>query len=136
MAALSDTFRTLRSLRRALRQVADDHGLPLEVRARLVLSISGVAGHELRAGRTVRLGSARQPGSGGQPTLLSVSLVSPASRSPLPLAGLPFAAQAVDDTTVTWHVPVPEGAKPPPDARTPGVVRGSENEELERELRA
>lgn len=136
MAVLSDTFRTLRSLRRALRQVADAYGLPLEVRARLVLSISGVAGHELRAGRTVRLGSACQPGSKGQPTLLSVSLVSPASRSPLPLAGLPLAAQAVCDTTATWHVPVPEGAEPPPGACTPRVVRESETEELEQELRA
>ncbi|WUL88776.1 serine/threonine-protein phosphatase [Streptomyces sp. NBC_00342] len=133
---MPDTFRTQRSLRRALRQLADTYTLPLEVRARLVLSISSVAGHELRAGRTVSLGSIYQPGSEDQPTLLSVTLVSPASLTPLPLAGLPLAAQAVSNTTATWHVPAPEGAETPHDESTSRAVHHSENEELEQELRA
>lgn len=133
---MSDTFRTQRSLRRALRRLADAYALPLEVRARLVLSISSVAGHELRAGRTVGLESVLQPGAEDQPPLLSVSLVSPASLSPLPLAGLPLAAQTVSDTTTTWHVPAPEGAETPPDACTPRAGHRAENEELEQELQA
>lgn len=133
---MSDTFRTLLSLRRALRQLADAYALPLEVRARLVLSISSVAGDELRAGRTVRLESACQPSSKDQPALLSVSLVSPASRGPLPLAGLPLAAQAVCDTTATWHVPAPEGTGTPPGECTTRAVHRPESEELEQELRA
>lgn len=133
---MSDTFRTQRALRRALRQLADAHTLPLEVRARLVLSISTVAGRELRAGRTVRLESVLQPGAKDQPPLLSVSLVSPASLSPLPLTGLPLAAQNVSDTTTTWHVPAPEGAEAPPGARPSRAVHPAENEELEQELQA
>ncbi|MCY0939376.1 PP2C family protein-serine/threonine phosphatase [Streptomyces sp. H34-S4] len=133
-------YRALAPLRRAVRQLAVDHHLPTELRARLVLSLSAVARHELQAGRPLTLGSAYVPGRDGEhAALLAITLKSPKSPGTLPLADLPLPAQPISDYAATWHVPIPAAVRwknatgSPPSHQAPHLT---ETDAIEEELGA
>ncbi|OEJ28434.1 translation initiation factor IF-2 [Streptomyces agglomeratus] len=126
-------FRTLPSLRRAVRRLAREHRLPPEVRARLVLSVSDLAADEFRTGRPVELSVAPEPGGeagagraaerdtggagGTSPdtetdpdtgsTALTVTLRFPHGSGPLVTAGLPLPATEPAGDAVTWRISAP-----------------------------
>ncbi|GAA3885247.1 PP2C family protein-serine/threonine phosphatase [Streptomyces sedi] len=101
----SNRFADLDGLRRAVRQIARRHGLPVDLRARLVVSVSAVAGAELAAGRPVTLESALRQAA-ARPPLLAVACRW-ADRETVPdLAELPLPAEVDDDGSVRWELPV------------------------------
>ncbi|WP_030673129.1 PP2C family protein-serine/threonine phosphatase [Streptomyces rimosus] len=112
------TFHALPALRHAVRRLGAANALPVETRARLVLSVSTLADSVLRAGYGVTLESARtctrdRSSAGGS---LAVTLRTPAPVL-APPAGpeLPLPAQVSSDAA-TWHVPLPDGT---PEIRIP-----------------
>lgn len=133
-------FRALPPLRRAVRHLAEAHRLPAELRARLVLSVTTLAGTQLTAGRRVTLHTTREPGPDAHSTL-AVTLRSPQATGPLDTAGLPLPAQSAAAGSAMWRLPVPvPGHRPvaPPAPRHGGNGTGepSEVDVLEEELRA
>ncbi|KOG51211.1 translation initiation factor IF-2 [Streptomyces griseoflavus] len=112
------TFHALPALRHAVRRLGAANALPVETRARLVLSVSTLADSVLRAGYGVTLESARthtkdRSSAGGS---LAVTLRTPAPvLAPPAGAELPLPAQMSSDAA-TWHVPLPAGT---PEIRIP-----------------
>lgn len=112
------TFHALPALRHAVRRLGTANALPVETRARLVLSVSTLADSVLRAGYGVTLESARtrtkdRSSAGGS---LAVTLRTPAPvLAPPAGAELPLPAQVSSDAA-TWHVPLPAGT---PEIRIP-----------------
>ncbi|OEV13512.1 translation initiation factor IF-2, partial [Streptomyces nanshensis] len=62
----SGRLTTVGGVRRAVRRLAGIHGVPAELRARLVVSVAAVARDELAQGRGVRV-SLAQVGAGEKP---------------------------------------------------------------------
>ncbi|KWT56811.1 translation initiation factor IF-2 [Streptomyces albus subsp. albus] len=116
------TFHALPALRHAVRRLGAANALPVETRARLVLSVSTLADSVLRAGYGVTLESARtrtedRCSAGGS---LAVTLRTPAPvLAPPAGAELPLPAQLSSDAA-TWHVPLPDGT---PEIRIPAGRR-------------
>ncbi|GAA2410715.1 PP2C family protein-serine/threonine phosphatase [Streptomyces glaucosporus] len=141
---------TLPSLRRAVRGIARLHRLPVETRARLVMSAADLARTELAAGRPVRLGTRVEPEQGcGTPhlviTLDTLQAVDADRGRDLP--ALPLPAELAEGGTATWRVPLPAqpggvpqgGAVPLPGGSVPrpaGESPSSELQAVEQELRA
>ncbi|MFW6723221.1 PP2C family protein-serine/threonine phosphatase [Streptomyces sp. MAR4 CNY-716] len=98
-------FRTLPPLRRAVRQFADAHHTPVDVRARLVVSVSALAEPAFLAGRSVTLRAALEPGSDARPHM-TVTLRCPHPLSARFLTGLPLPVTGTTAREATWHVPV------------------------------
>ncbi|MFH9419231.1 PP2C family protein-serine/threonine phosphatase [Streptomyces sp. NPDC017529] len=143
-------FHSPQALRRAVRLLGTSHSLPAETRARLVLSVSALAGAAFRAGQGVTLEAALEPSSrpaqadaGDRSSALSLAVT---LRSPVPAPdeAVPLPAQRSGDGGTTWHVPLPgpeyaaDGAGP--DGCSGGLggspASGAETELLEEELRA
>ncbi|MFF8833043.1 PP2C family protein-serine/threonine phosphatase [Streptomyces sp. NPDC015131] len=149
------TLHSLAGLRSALRRVAHRAGLPVELRYRLALSATRVAGAELAAGRPVLLETVPPARNGGpapedRPAVDGPATDGPAMDSPegdaegrlvvrlhLPhaprrpsLDGLPLPAERLPGTAAVWRVPAPSAPEPCRDD-PPGLV-----ELLEEELSA
>ncbi|RMI43581.1 PP2C family protein-serine/threonine phosphatase [Streptomyces triticirhizae] len=121
----SHRFTSLAELRRAVRGIARRHGLPVDLRARLVVSASAVAGVELAAGRPVVLESAVRRAA-ARPPLLTVACRW-TDRDAVPdLAELPLPAEVLADGSVRWEMPVTWSGRPQQE--------GPEDEALEHEL--
>ncbi|EST39718.1 hypothetical protein N566_00270 [Streptomycetaceae bacterium MP113-05] len=106
-------LRNLTDVRRAVRRLAHEHGLPVEQRARLVLSVTLIARRETEAGRGVRLTAVVGPhGRTGSGTLTVTLHTQPAAR-PAALPQLPLPAQPVGDGHTVWHVPLPPTGEQP-----------------------
>ncbi|GGU51275.1 PP2C family protein-serine/threonine phosphatase [Streptomyces lavendofoliae] len=125
------TLHSLAGLRSALRRLAHRAGLSVELRYRLALSATRVAGAELAAGRPVLLESVppqpRDPGAddragggtvgdrpdgpagpgGPEEGRLIVRLHLPHAPRRPSLEGLPLPAERLPGTTAVWRVPVP-----------------------------
>ncbi|WP_107081827.1 PP2C family protein-serine/threonine phosphatase [Streptomyces sp. SBT349] len=129
-------FRTAADLRVAVRDLARVHRLPLDVRARLVVSVTAVAGAAFAAGHAVRLGTTVRRASGARPGLLAV-LCRPLGGEAAPLsAELPLPAEVAEDGSAVWRVPLPPAdavGDTGPEAAGP-EAEGSEVEALELEL--
>lgn len=142
------TLHSLAGLRSALRRLAHRAGLPVELRYRLALSATRVAGAELAAGRPVLLEtvppqpdelsedrsadpSDDRPGGPAEGRLIVRLHLPHAPRRPS-LEGLPLPAERLPGTAAVWRVPVPlPSATEPRRDDPPGLV-----ELLEEELSA
>ncbi|MGW0560604.1 PP2C family protein-serine/threonine phosphatase [Streptomyces sp. NPDC003016] len=113
-------FRTLPPLRRAVRRLAHEYRLPVEVRARLVLSVADLADSEFRAGRPVVLDSAQEGGTQTESPVLAVTLRSPGASGLLAATDLPLPATEPSPGAVTWRIPLPV---PATQAHRPGSGR-------------
>ncbi|MGX1881497.1 PP2C family protein-serine/threonine phosphatase [Streptomyces sp. NPDC055287] len=152
-------IRTLPPLRQAVRRLAREHRLPDDVRARLVLSVTDLAGHEFRAGRPVSLSAARvrdagtdagpDGGPGTDSHVLAVTLHLPNASGPPTTKDLPLPATDPSRYSVTWHIPVPAQADRPGsgalaaagsgarlDAPWPDGTPCAQTQAVEEELRA
>ncbi|MEV6796481.1 PP2C family protein-serine/threonine phosphatase [Streptomyces sp. NPDC051320] len=109
---MSDTYKELPPLRRAVRQLAAAHHLSAELRARLVLSVSLLAGHHMEAGRGVTLSTSYEDGPQEVTTSLAVTLRCSGSPAALSLPDLPLPAQAASHDTAAWHIPLTDPAQP------------------------
>ncbi|WP_328317322.1 PP2C family protein-serine/threonine phosphatase [Streptomyces sp. NBC_00388] len=137
---MSDTYTALPPLRRAVRRLAAAHQLPVEVRARLVLSVTLLAGQEIQGGSAISLGSSYESDPDDETVLLAVTLGHSRARDPLALGDLPLPAEAVSDSATTWHVPL-AGAGGVPAARSssrPAAApqHATDHDAMEEELRA
>jgi serine phosphatase RsbU (regulator of sigma subunit) len=99
---------TLPSLRQAVRGIARAHRLPVETRARLVMSAVDLARTEIAAGRPVRLETSAEPSSGGSAGQLVVTLstLSDLTADREGTADLPLPAQFTTGGSVTWRMPL------------------------------
>ncbi|WP_059009402.1 PP2C family protein-serine/threonine phosphatase [Streptomyces specialis] len=133
-------FRAQAELRHAVRQVARTHRLPVDLRARLVVSVTAVAGSAFAAGAAVHLEtSVRRAGDGHPGTLAVVCRPQGAVGQP-EAAELPLPPEVTPDGGAVWRVPLP----PRPAARTlggparskaaPEAAPETEREALEQEL--
>ncbi|GAA1897544.1 PP2C family protein-serine/threonine phosphatase [Streptomyces durmitorensis] len=135
-------FHALPQLRDAVRRVADAHRLPVDVRARLVLSVADAAADELGSGRPVELSTAHEDGSHDDSPVLAIALSAPQARRPLRVGDLPLPALTNGTDSVVWRVPVPQTAGssvPSPSAGIdPTAERSSraESQAINEELRA
>ncbi|MEU8489475.1 PP2C family protein-serine/threonine phosphatase [Streptomyces sp. NPDC048641] len=135
-------FYALPQLREATRQVSNDNRLPLEVRARLVLSVADAAAGELGAGRPVVLSTSREAGSHDDSPVLAVALKAPRARRPLDIANLPLPGVATGPHCVTWRVPLPrtQSTQPPGFGSDSDDIAGqltlAESQAINEELRA
>ncbi|MGW7055442.1 PP2C family protein-serine/threonine phosphatase [Streptomyces sp. NPDC054887] len=138
-------FRTLPPLRRAVRRIAREHGLPADVRARLVLSVTDVAGGELRAGRPAALSAVQEPDPGADPDtgtetthshVLAVTLRLPEAAGPPTTEDLPLPAANPSHDSVGWRIPVPAREDGPAPGSLPPGARWTETRAVEEELRA
>lgn len=141
----SGRLTTVGGVRRAVRRLAGIHGVPAELRARLVVSVAAVARDELAQGRGVRVslaqaGAGEKPGAGAALAcvLAPVGTVCGAGRREF--HGLPLPATAAADGAAVWHLPprTPgNGAAPLPEG---GAVHDGEavpdGEAVHEELRA
>ncbi|GAA2433882.1 PP2C family protein-serine/threonine phosphatase [Streptomyces macrosporus] len=137
---------TLPSLRRAVRGIARVHRLPVETRARLVMSAADLARTELAAGRPVRLETRVEPEPSGGTRHLVVTLDAlHALDTGRDLPDLPLPAEFTRGGTVTWRVPLParpdgaDAVPPSPNGSVPrpaGESPSSELQAVEQELRA
>ncbi|GAA2927312.1 PP2C family protein-serine/threonine phosphatase [Streptomyces enissocaesilis] len=100
-------FRTLPPLRRTVRRLAREYRLPVETRARLVLSVADLADGEFRAGRPVVLDSAREGGTQTESPVLAVTLRSPGATGLPAATDLPLPATEPSPDAVTWRIPLP-----------------------------
>ncbi|WP_028812864.1 PP2C family protein-serine/threonine phosphatase [Streptomyces flavidovirens] len=134
-------FHALPQLRHAVRRVANENGLPVEARARLVLSVTDVAADELSAGRPVVLSTARETGSHDDSPVLAIALRAPRARRPLSVADLPLPALDTGPHSVVWRLPVPRTEGPSLPAPSPSTAGArpdptAEKAALDEELRA
>ncbi|MDF4252587.1 PP2C family protein-serine/threonine phosphatase [Streptomyces sp. WMMB303] len=119
----SGQLTTVGGVRRAVRRLARTHGLPAELRARLVVSVTAVARDALAEGRGVRVslvregaGEASESGATLACVLAPVGTACQTGRRELD--GLPLPATAGADGAAEWHLPPRasgNGAVPPPD---------------------
>ncbi|GAA1910111.1 PP2C family protein-serine/threonine phosphatase [Streptomyces sodiiphilus] len=107
MTTDSSRYRALPQLRRAVRRLAHTHRLPVELRARLVVSVTAVARPELAAGRYVSLESSVENRSEDRPGLLVVACRSPQREEALRATGLPLPAEVLADGAAVWRAPLP-----------------------------
>ncbi|CAL9590684.1 hypothetical protein SUDANB106_05237 [Streptomyces sp. enrichment culture] len=100
---------TLPSLRQAVRRIARVHRVPVETRARLVMSAVDLARTEIAAGRPVRLEACAEPSAGGAADQLVVTLdtLSDLTADRDGIADLPLPAQFASGGSVTWRMPLP-----------------------------
>ncbi|KUL36916.1 translation initiation factor IF-2 [Streptomyces sp. NRRL F-4489] len=96
-------YHSLPALRQALRRLCAGHRMPLETRARLVLSATLLARPEFRAGRPVSLHASREDGPDGG-VHLTVTLTSPRAPGPLRPRDLPLPARTTSEGAVVWHL--------------------------------
>ncbi|MFJ6797183.1 PP2C family protein-serine/threonine phosphatase [Streptomyces sp. NPDC091268] len=101
-------FSTLAPLRRTVRRLASDHGLPADTRGRLVLSVTDLAADELHAGRSVVLTTTRETTRPGERPHLVITLQAPQAAAPLATADLPLPAPVTTPDSATWHIPLPD----------------------------
>ncbi|GAA2663046.1 PP2C family protein-serine/threonine phosphatase [Streptomyces lunalinharesii] len=94
---------SLSALRRALRRLCAAHHVPVETRARLVLSATMLARPEIRAGRQVGVDVTREDGP-DDTVHLTVTLRSPMAPAPLRPTELPLAARTTPQGAVVWHL--------------------------------
>ncbi|MGY1452856.1 PP2C family protein-serine/threonine phosphatase [Streptomyces sp. SS8] len=144
---------TLPSLRHAVRGIARVHRLPVETRARLVMSAVELARTEIAAGRPVRLEAYTEPSGCESPGQLVVTLVtlSDLTADRDGIADLPLPAQFASGGSATWRMPLPgrhgdggsggEAGTVPPARNGGGPETGngcptSEIHAVEQELRA
>ncbi|MEU9234055.1 PP2C family protein-serine/threonine phosphatase [Streptomyces subrutilus] len=102
----TEIFSSLTPLRRAVRRLARDYGLPAEDRGRLVLSLTELAAPEFRAGRSVTLTCTAQTAQDGEPAQLAVTLHAPQATQPFLPGNLPLPAPVSCPDSVTWHLPL------------------------------
>jgi sigma-B regulation protein RsbU (phosphoserine phosphatase) len=123
---------SLPDVRRAVRRLAREHGLPVEQRARLTLSVALVARRETDAGRSVRLTSAVGPHARAGAGVLALTLHTEPGAAAAVLPQLPLPAQSAADGRTVWHVPLPPAGQRP----APGSTAEDEDDAAEEELRA
>ncbi|WP_407565349.1 PP2C family protein-serine/threonine phosphatase [Streptomyces sp. 184] len=113
-------FRALPPLRRAVRQFADAHHTPVDVRARLVVSVSALAEPAFLAGRSVALRAAVEPGADARPHL-AMTLRYPHALGARTLTELPLPVTRTTGREATWHVPLTtaDPDRPRPAAAAP-----------------
>ncbi|MCK7624452.1 serine/threonine-protein phosphatase [Streptomyces sp. RS10V-4] len=111
---------SLPALRQALRRLCAAHRMPLETRARLVLSATLVARPEFRAGRQVSLEASREDGPDDS-VHLTITLRPRLAAGPLRPAELPLPARTTPQGAVLWHLafPAPEQPDDPGTAPAP-----------------
>ncbi|HEX5566826.1 MAG TPA: SpoIIE family protein phosphatase [Streptomyces sp.] len=114
---------TLPSLRRAVRGIARTHRLPVELRARLVMSAVDLARTEIAAGRPVRLRTSLDAGPGTAARQLVVTLGTLRAEGRRDPADLPLPATFTPGGEATWRVPLP--APRPAAASAPQSWNGS-----------
>ncbi|MEU7577204.1 PP2C family protein-serine/threonine phosphatase [Streptomyces sp. NPDC041068] len=133
-----ETFRTLKALRHTVRSIALGHRLPADDRARLVLSLSEVAGAALGGGRPVTLLSRRETDEDGAHRLtLALRLPNQSPGHAVATDRLPLRARTQPDGTVVWNLPLPSTGSPGHAARPAAAQRGeADTALLEEELRA
>ncbi|MQS07526.1 PP2C family protein-serine/threonine phosphatase [Streptomyces alkaliphilus] len=95
-------------LRRAVRRLALNHRLPVEMRARLVLSVTAAARGEFAARRCVRLSSSVERDGDGRPGLLVIGCRPAGTGRRLSSENLPLPPGVEADGTLVWRVPLPE----------------------------
>ncbi|MGK5531990.1 SpoIIE family protein phosphatase [Streptomyces sp. URMC 129] len=131
----SRRFRAQADLRHAVRQLARTHRLPVDLRARLVVSVTAVAGSAFAAGGAVHLETSVRRADNGHPGLLAV-VCRPLGHAGRPeSAELPLPAELTEDGGAVWRVPLPP--RPAGGGAAPGLLDtspGSESEALEQEL--
>ncbi|GAB3112844.1 PP2C family protein-serine/threonine phosphatase [Streptomyces calidiresistens] len=105
-------------LRRAVRRLALRHRLPVEMRARLVLSVTTAARGEFAARRCVRLSSVVEGDGEGRPGWLVVGCRPAGTGRSLGTGDLPLPPEVGADGTLIWRLPLPEASDglPCPDA--------------------
>lgn len=121
-------------LRRAVRRLSREHTLPVELRARLVVSVTAMADAALRAGGSVTLEWTTEPESGSRPAPLTLTLCSPQPMDPS-TADLALPAEWKTPYQAVWRLPaslqkrrtVPAPAGPGTgDRGIPGTGAGGE----------
>ncbi|MCE7080742.1 PP2C family protein-serine/threonine phosphatase [Streptomyces sp. ST2-7A] len=117
-------------LRRAVRRLALDHRLPVETRARLVLSVTASARGEFAARRCVRLSSSVEREADDRPGLLVVGCRPAGTGRRLNTEDLPLPAEEGSDGALTWRIPLPRTPDGTADADS------SDGEAVEEELLA
>ncbi|MET9378213.1 PP2C family protein-serine/threonine phosphatase [Streptomyces sp. NPDC002992] len=103
----------LPEVRRAVRRLADTHGLPVEIRARLTASVAAVARADLENGQSVRITTRRGPRE--EPTgvgTLTLALTTSLPTALGTLAKLPLPAVATDGG-VEWRIALPAPGQEP-----------------------
>ncbi|MGW0362914.1 PP2C family protein-serine/threonine phosphatase [Streptomyces sp. NPDC002990] len=138
-------FSALTPLRRTVRRLASDYGLPADVRGRLVLSVTDLAADELHAGRPVVLCTSHENTPQSERPQLVITLRAPEATTPLPTANLPLPAPVTSPDSATWHIPLPRrdrkeehGSSPCPPSRPRVPAQGpsrSEARDIDEELR-
>ncbi|MFD3517562.1 PP2C family protein-serine/threonine phosphatase [Streptomyces sp. NPDC058657] len=132
----SSTHHSLPGLRAALRRMAHQLRLPVELRARLALAVAQVAAGELGAGRSVSLHVCREADVESGRSALTVRLRTPLAPRPPSLKDLPLPAHRMPGAAAVWRLPLPqdpayEGPRGARGGDAPGVC-----DLLEEELRA
>ncbi|MFE9330370.1 PP2C family protein-serine/threonine phosphatase [Streptomyces sp. NPDC006925] len=147
----SGQLTTLGGVRRAVRRLARTHGVPAELRARLVVSVAAVARDELAEGRGVRVrlssAGAGETHGGGEAlacVLAPVGTAFEAGRRELD--GLPLPATTDADGAAVWHLPprtsgngaahLPDGEAVSDGEVAPAREAVTEGEAVHEELRA
>ncbi|WP_167155736.1 PP2C family protein-serine/threonine phosphatase [Streptomyces sp. MBT27] len=136
---MNGTFYALPALRGAVRRVAQHHGLAVETRSRLVLSVCDLAAAEFTARRPVTFTADVQTDPDAGASTMSATLTAPQAVGPLLTTGLPLpVAPATSVTSATWHIPLTEdGAAADTGSRVRTDSRlASEADAVEEELRA
>ncbi|MEW2219009.1 PP2C family protein-serine/threonine phosphatase [Streptomyces sp. NPDC006990] len=135
----SGRLTTVGGVRRAVRRLAGIHGVPAELRARLVVSVAAVAQDELAEGRGVRVslaqaGAGETHGAGSALACVLAPVGTACEAGRREFDGLPLPATAAADGAAVWHLPprTPgHGAATPPEG---GTV--PDDEAVHEELRA
>ncbi|WP_433548587.1 PP2C family protein-serine/threonine phosphatase [Streptomyces sp. CA-294286] len=104
----STTHHTLPGLRSALRRLAHQLRLPVELRARLALAVSQVAAGELGAGRAVSLHACRETDPDTGRPVLAIRLRTPLATRPPVLKNLPLPAERAPGAAALWRFPPPD----------------------------
>jgi hypothetical protein len=140
-------YHSLPPLRRAVRRLSRAYRLPADVRARLVLSVAGLAEDEVRAGRPVTLHTAQEAGADADSYVLAVTLQCPQAPGALAAPSMLLPSAEPSPNSVTWRftIPLPPGqplsSNLPDDIRSrrapwPDRTPWTETQAVEEELRA
>ncbi|MGW7194586.1 PP2C family protein-serine/threonine phosphatase [Streptomyces chryseus] len=140
-------YHSMPPLRRAVRRLARAYRLPVDVRARLVLSVTDLAEDELQAGRPITLHTTQEVGADADSYVLAVTLRCPRASGPLAASGLPLPATKPSPDGVTWRFTIPLPPAQPVSSSLPDDINsrrdpwpdrtpGTEIQAVEEELRA
>ncbi|MDT0444849.1 PP2C family protein-serine/threonine phosphatase [Streptomyces johnsoniae] len=130
----SRRFTTAADLLSAVRLLARAHRLPVDLRARLVVSVTAVAEAEFAAGRPIGLDTTVRREPRGRPGVLTVACHALPGGILPPFAELPLPAEVSDDGSAVWRLPLPDGDGSAADASA-GCDAAAEGSAREEELR-